>query len=77
MAGVEEDHARLRNVAAERLGAVVEQDFAQVEACEGHGCTLLFSDHTRRRTRRWCSMSVRGNRAKVSAHRNGRKEAAS
>ncbi|MFA6116999.1 MAG: ABATE domain-containing protein [Sphingomonas sp.] len=56
---------------------VVEQDFAQVKACEGHGCTLLFSDHTRRHTRRWCSMSVCGNRAKVSAHRSRRKEAAS
>lgn len=54
---------------------VVEEDFAQVKACEGHSCTLMFADHTRRHSRRWCSMSVCGNRAKVSAHRSRRKEA--
>ncbi len=53
--------------------AVVEEDFAQVKACEGASCTLLFADHTRGRARRWCSMSVCGNRAKVAAHRNRRK----
>jgi predicted RNA-binding Zn ribbon-like protein len=49
---------------------VVEEDFAQVKACEGHNCTLLFVDHTRGRARRWCSMGVCGNRAKVAAHRS-------
>jgi predicted RNA-binding Zn ribbon-like protein len=48
---------------------VVEEDFAQVKACEGHHCTLLFADHTRGRARRWCSMGICGNRAKVAAHR--------
>jgi len=55
---------------------VVGEDFAQVKACEGHGCTLMFADHTRGHSRRWCSMSVCGNRAKVSAHRSRRREAA-
>jgi predicted RNA-binding Zn ribbon-like protein len=49
---------------------VCEEDFANVKACEGHGCTLVFADHTRRRARRWCSMAVCGNRAKQAAHRN-------
>ncbi|THD64497.1 MAG: hypothetical protein E8A49_02350 [Phenylobacterium sp.] len=49
---------------------VVEEDFAQVKACEGHNCTLIFADHTRGRARRWCSMGVCGNRAKVAAHRS-------
>jgi predicted RNA-binding Zn ribbon-like protein len=49
---------------------VCEEDFSHVKACEGHNCTLLFVDHTRRRTRRWCSMAVCGNRAKQAAHRN-------
>lgn len=52
---------------------VVEEDFMQVKACQGSGCTLLFADHTRSRSRRWCSMSVCGNRSKVSAHRSRRK----
>jgi predicted RNA-binding Zn ribbon-like protein len=53
---------------------VVEEDFAQIKACEGQNCTLLFADHTRGHARRWCSMSICGNRAKVSAHRNRRRE---
>jgi predicted RNA-binding Zn ribbon-like protein len=49
---------------------VVEEDFSHLKACEGHACTLMFADHTRARARRWCSMAVCGNRAKVSAHRS-------
>ena len=48
---------------------VCEEDFANVKACEGHSCTLVFADRTRRRARRWCSMAVCGNRAKQAAHR--------
>jgi len=48
---------------------VCEENFADVKACEGQGCTLMFVDHTRRRARRWCSMAVCGNRAKQAAHR--------
>lgn len=48
---------------------VVDEDFAKVKACEGPACTLLFADHTRRRSRRWCSMAICGNRAKQAAHR--------
>jgi len=49
---------------------VCDEDFADVKACEGHSCTLVFADHTRRRARRWCSMAICGNRAKQAAHRN-------
>lgn len=49
---------------------VCEVDFADVKACEGEGCTLMFADRTRGRQRRWCSMAVCGNRAKQAAHRN-------
>ena len=48
---------------------VCEEDFADVKACEGHSCTLIFADRTRRRARRWCSMAICGNRAKQAAHR--------
>jgi predicted RNA-binding Zn ribbon-like protein len=53
---------------------VCEENFADVKACEGHGCTLIFADHTHRRARRWCSMAVCGNRAKQAAHRMRRQE---
>jgi predicted RNA-binding Zn ribbon-like protein len=49
---------------------VCEEDFSDVKACEGPACTLMFVDHTRARTRRWCSMAICGNRAKQAAHRN-------
>ena len=49
---------------------VCESDFADVKACEGHSCTLMFADRTSRRARRWCSMAICGNRAKQAAHRN-------
>lgn len=45
------------------------EDFTSVKACEGSSCTLFFADHTRSRTRRWCSMAICGNRAKQAAHR--------
>ncbi|BCQ27291.1 CGNR zinc finger domain-containing protein (plasmid) [Caballeronia sp. NK8] len=48
---------------------VCEEDFTYVKACEGPSCTLLFADHTRGHARRWCSMAICGNRAKVAAHR--------
>jgi predicted RNA-binding Zn ribbon-like protein len=60
---------------AEALAKLVcEQDFTHVKACEGPRCTLLFADHTRGHARRWCSMAICGNRAKVAAHRKRLKE---
>jgi predicted RNA-binding Zn ribbon-like protein len=53
---------------------VCEEDFADVKACEGQTCTLLFVDHTRQKSRRWCSMALCGNRAKQAAHRSRLKE---
>jgi predicted RNA-binding Zn ribbon-like protein len=49
---------------------VCEVDFINIRACEGHSCTLIFVDRTRRQGRRWCSMAVCGNRAKQAAHRD-------
>lgn len=55
---------------AEALAKLVcDEDFTYVKTCEGPRCTLLFADHTRGHARRWCSMAVCGNRAKVAAHR--------
>jgi predicted RNA-binding Zn ribbon-like protein len=54
---------------------VCTEDFADVKACEGPSCTLLFADHTRGRGRRWCTMAICGNRAKQAAHRRRLREA--
>lgn len=54
---------------------VCEADFTDVKACEGHACTLMFVDRTSRKSRRWCSMALCGNRAKQAAHRTRSKSA--
>lgn len=48
---------------------VCTENFADIKACEGSLCTLLYVDRTRARGRRWCSMAVCGNRWKQAAHR--------
>jgi predicted RNA-binding Zn ribbon-like protein len=55
---------------AETLARLLSaEDFANVRACEGPACTLIFADQTRGHVRRWCSMSICGNRVKQAAHR--------
>jgi predicted RNA-binding Zn ribbon-like protein len=61
--------ALLLPIAKAMAELVCDEDFSLVKACEGRGCTLVFLDRTRRHARRWCSMSVCGNRAKQAAHR--------
>jgi len=53
---------------------LAEEDLSDVKACEGASCTLMFSDRTRGRSRRWCSMGICGNRAKQIAHRQRLKQ---
>ena len=49
---------------------LLDENFLNIKACEGTACTLMFADHTRARTRRWCSMDICGNRAKQAGHRS-------
>ena len=41
----------------------------RIRICAAENCGLLLVDASRRGDRRWCSMQVCGNRAKVRAHR--------
>ncbi len=43
-------------------------DFSLIKRCENPACVLYFYDITKNHTRRWCSMSVCGNRMKVGTH---------
>ncbi len=46
-------------------------DLARVRVCgmhDTHECSWVFMDHTRARTRRWCSMKECGNKAKARRH---------
>jgi len=42
-------------------------DLSLVKKCENPECVLYFYDTTKNHTRRWCSMSACGNRAKAAA----------
>ena len=59
---------------AEVLGDLVcNTELSQVRNCEGPTCNLYFVDVSKNKKRRWCTMSVCGNRAKAAAHRARRK----
>ncbi|WP_176473869.1 CGNR zinc finger domain-containing protein [Actibacterium ureilyticum] len=48
---------------------IARQEADRVRECANPSCTMWFRDVSRNNRRRWCSMSVCGNRAKVAAHR--------
>jgi predicted RNA-binding Zn ribbon-like protein len=52
---------------------LAEGDFELVRRCESADCTLWFYDRTKSHHRRWCSMAMCGNRAKVAAFRERRR----
>jgi predicted RNA-binding Zn ribbon-like protein len=62
-------NAALQPVAHAIADLVCHADFTQVRQCEGTGCTLWFLDVSKGHKRRWCSMAVCGNRAKVEQYR--------
>lgn len=45
-------------------------DYTAVRKCENPECILYFYDTSKNHTRRWCSMDLCGNRAKVAAFRS-------
>jgi predicted RNA-binding Zn ribbon-like protein len=46
----------------------------RLKVCRSTTCEWAFYDRTRNRSRRWCSMAVCGNRAKVGAYRARRRD---
>jgi predicted RNA-binding Zn ribbon-like protein len=65
----------LQPIAAAAADLVCHADFLLIRTCEGPTCTLMFYDRTKGHGRRWCSMSLCGNRAKAAAHRARLREA--
>jgi predicted RNA-binding Zn ribbon-like protein len=64
-----EIEAVLVPVASAVAALLTEADFELVRTCESSDCTLWFYDRTKAHHRRWCSMALCGNRAKVAAFR--------
>jgi predicted RNA-binding Zn ribbon-like protein len=53
---------------------ITQEDPALLKSCAGHGCTLWFLDRTKAHRRLFCSAATCGNRAKVAAFRERRRE---
>jgi predicted RNA-binding Zn ribbon-like protein len=66
---VEAVEAALVPLAEALAKLLTEGDFDLVRQCESADCTLWFYDRTKSHHRRWCSMAMCGNRAKVAAYR--------
>jgi predicted RNA-binding Zn ribbon-like protein len=55
-------------VAEDAADLLCEGDRGRVRKCGSPACVLFFYDTSKSRSRRWCSMDLCGNRAKVAAH---------
>lgn len=66
--------AILGPVTLSALTLLMERDLSRTRRCEGKECGWLFFDATKNRSRRWCEMRVCGNRAKVAASRQRRRQ---
>jgi len=67
--GSDELDAPLWPVALSAAELLVSPGHDRIRRCASEVCLWLFHDNTRNGHRRWCDMSVCGNRAKVRAHR--------
>jgi predicted RNA-binding Zn ribbon-like protein len=54
-----------RAIARSAVELATSADLARVRECQGDGCGWLFLDQSRNRSRRWCSSTDCGNRARV------------
>lgn len=56
-------------------GAMETGDWPRLKACRNDTCLWAFYDHSKNRSRHWCSMDVCGNQVKARAYRRRRKSA--
>jgi predicted RNA-binding Zn ribbon-like protein len=56
--------ALLGPIAQSAVKLLLDSDLGRIKRCGGQDCGWLFFDQTKNRRRRWCEMSVCGNRAK-------------
>jgi hypothetical protein len=63
------DDAALASLLAAVAIAVADGSWRRLKACRDPGCRWAYYDHSRNRSRAWCSMASCGNRAKARAFR--------
>lgn len=55
-------------IAETAVEMLTQKDLSLIKNCNDPLCTLFFYDESKNHTRRWCSMSRCGNRAKAAIH---------
>lgn len=63
-------------IAADFARFVCEAEPGRLKHCANPGCSLVFYDQGKNNIRRWCSMTVCGNRDKVARYRAKRRDGA-
>jgi predicted RNA-binding Zn ribbon-like protein len=53
--------------------AMADDTWSRLKVCREHSCQWAFYDHSKNRSRTWCSMRVCGNRTKARAYRSRRR----
>lgn len=67
--GESQDASQLLGLLAEAAtNLLCTCDLLLIKKCQNPACVLFFYDTTKNHARRWCSMSLCGNRHKVAAH---------
>jgi predicted RNA-binding Zn ribbon-like protein len=59
----------LAQILALTYTAMADDTWSRLKVCREHTCQCAFYDHSKNRSRTWCSMKVCGNRAKARAYR--------
>jgi predicted RNA-binding Zn ribbon-like protein len=62
----------IQRVLAIVAAAEIDGSWDRMKACANHGCRWLFYDHSRNRSRTWCTMDLCGSQAKMRAYRSRR-----
>lgn len=65
--------ACLAAIARDAIIVIGHAERQRLKMCNDNGCLMLFMDTSPANHRRWCSMSICGNRKKVSLHRQQKK----
>lgn len=58
----------LRPIADAAAQLLCDVELSLVRRCDNRSCVLYFQDVSKNHARRWCSMTLCGNRSKVAAH---------
>ena len=62
-------------IVSDAVALLLHGDLGRLRQCAAHDCAWLFLDTSRNHSRRWCSMSSCGNRAKVGSFRERKRGA--